>query len=200
MALRSSRPRNTLALAQSQIVDALAFRQADEIGVSPGTPAAPGRKPGPQPVPAQQGNRGSRTGNSSAHISADAERSCLIITTAIVIPCSRHGYSILDVQLSCYRRRSRSLGRPLDDNRNWHPSVISEALPQIGGACERLVAAGCPPRSPAVDASLSGAAARRQKLDSFSTDFEKEVTLTRKSQQWGGRSIPDGPWVRFPGL
>ena len=41
---------------------------------------------------------------------------------------------------------------------------VSEASPQTGEACERLVAAGCPPRSPAVDASLSGAAARRKNL------------------------------------
>jgi len=27
-----------------------------------------------------------------------------------------------------------------------------------------------------------------------------EWVLTRKSHQWGGRGIPDGSWVRFPGL
>ena len=55
--------------------------------------------------------------------------------------------------------------------------IVSEAAPRTGEACEPLLAPGCPPRSPAVDASL-----------------------TRKSHQWGGRGIPESPRVRFPGL
>jgi len=57
----------------------------------------------------------------------------------------------------------------LDAGASDHPAVVvnidlSEALPQTKEAREQLVAAGWQPRSPAPDASLSGAAARRQNL------------------------------------
>ncbi len=57
----------------------------------------------------------------------------------------------------------------LDAGASDHPAVVvdvgvSEAWPQTEVAREQLVAAGWQPRSPAPDASLSGAAARRQNL------------------------------------
>ena len=56
---------------------------------------------------------------------------------------------------------------------------LSEALPQTDEACNPFVDAGLRPWSSALDASLRGAAPRRKKLDSLSTDFRKGVTLAR---------------------
>jgi len=61
--------------------------------------------------------------------------------------------------------------------RDNYPNTI----PQTNEACNPFVDAGLRPWSSALDASLRGAAPRRKKLDSFSTDSEKRVTLASRA-------------------
>ena len=72
-----------------------------------------------------------------------------------------------------------------------HGTHFSEALPQTDEACHQFAHARLRPSSWAFDASLRGAAPRRKKLDSFSTDFRKEVTLAVGHQHASDASLSE---------